>query len=138
LALSLLGKPQKIEATAKIGKTGVDENCSIRFSYSNGVKANLYSAIDETTPTSATLKFEKALVIINSRFHEPSSITIQSDGNEENIEFPVATHGYNFEAAHVQTMLTKDKKESDKMTFTKSLDLIELLDTIRSKIDLVY
>ena len=138
LALSLLGKPQKIEATAKIGKTGVDENCSIRFSYSNGVKTNLYSAIDETTPTSATLKFEKAVVIINSRFHESSSITIQSDGNEENIEFPVATHGYNFEVAHVQTMLANGNTESEKMTFAKSLDLIKLLDAIRKEIGLEY
>ncbi|TVZ27762.1 putative dehydrogenase [Gillisia sp. Hel_I_86] len=138
LALSLLGKPREIKANAKIGKTGVDENCTIEFSYSNGVKAHLYSAIDETTPTMATLKFEEAEVVLNTRFHEPSSITIQLDGNEETIEFPVTTHGYNFEATHLQTMLAEGKKESTKMTFAKSLDLIELLDAIRKEIGLVY
>ncbi|WP_010229388.1 Gfo/Idh/MocA family protein [Gillisia marina] len=138
LALTLLGKPQKIEATAKIGKTGVDENCKIAFFYANDVKANLYSAIDETTPTTATLRFEEAVVVLNSRFHEPSSITIQNDGKEETIEFPVTTNGYSFEAAHVQSMLANGNTESDKMTYTKSLDLIELLDAIRKKVGLVY
>ncbi len=138
LTLTLLGKPQKIEATAKIEKTGVDENCKMEFSYANDVKANLYSAIDETTPTTATLRFEEAVVVLNSRFHEPSSIIIQNDGKEETIEFPVTTHGYSFEAAHVQTMLDNGNIESDKMTFAKSLDLIELLDAIRKKVGLVY
>ncbi len=138
LALTLLGKPQTIEANAKIGETGVDENCKMVFSYSNGVKANLYSAIDKTTPTTATLNFEEAVIVINSRFHEPSSITIHKNGKEEIIEFPVTTHGYNFEAVHVQEMLDLDKMESDKMTFAKSIDLIEVLDIIRSKIGLVY
>ncbi|HSM63672.1 MAG TPA: Gfo/Idh/MocA family oxidoreductase, partial [Gillisia sp.] len=49
LTLSLLGYPEDIIAEASIGKTGVDENCTIQLLYSNGVKANLYSAINETT-----------------------------------------------------------------------------------------
>lgn len=138
LALSLLGKPDKITANAEIGITGVDENCSVNFEYTNGAKAHLYSAINKTTPTIATLIFEKAKVVINSRFHEPSSVTIESDGIIETMKFPVNTLGYDFEAIHVQKMLESNKIESDAMTFQKSLDLIEMLDAIRSKIGLVY
>lgn len=138
LALSLLGKPDKIIAQAEIGKTGVDENCFIDFEYTSGAKAQLYSAINKTTPTTAKLKFEKAEVVIHSRFHEPSSVSIESDGIIETMEFPVETHGYNFEAIHVQDMLKSNKNESNAMTFQKSLDLIEMLDTIRHKINLVY
>ncbi len=138
LALSLLGKPDKITAKAKIGITGVDENCSVNFEYTNGAKAQLYSAVNKTTPTIATLIFEKAKVVINSRFHEPSSVTIESDGIIETMKFPVNTLGYDFEAIHVQKMLESNKIESDAMTFQKSFDLIEMLDAIRSKIGLVY
>ena len=137
-ALTLLGKPDSIEAKATIGKTGVDENCSIQFKYDNGSVANLYSAIDETTPTEAVLVFEKAEIIINSRFHEPSSVQIRSKNKIETIDFEVNTHGYNFEATHVQQMLTENRLESTVMTFDKSLELISLLDSIREKIDLHY
>lgn len=138
LALSLLGNPEDITAKATIGSTGVDENCTVKLSYPNDVKANLYSAINETTPTTASLRFEKALVTINSRFHEPSSVNIQINDNVVTKEFPVTTHGYNFEAAHVQKMLEKDRIESDLMTFEKSKQLITLLDRIRKQINLEY
>ncbi len=138
LSLSLLGTPENIVAKATIGSTGVDENCTIQLSYSNGVKAKLYSAINETTPTTATLRFEKASVIINARFHEPTSVSIQTNGELETKEFPVTTHGYNFEAAHVQNMLEENRTESNLMTFEKSKQLISILDRIRKEINLEY
>jgi len=138
LALSLLGNPEEITAEARIGSTGVDENCTVKLSYSNGAKALLYSAITETTPTTATLKFEKAMLIINSRFHEPSSVSIETNGKLETKEFPVTTHGYNFEAAHVQKMLDENRTESNLMTFEKSKKLISILDRIRKEINLEY
>lgn len=138
LALSLLGIPKDLVAKATIGSTGVDKNCTIRLTYSNGVEAILYSAINETTPTTATLRFEEATVIINSRFHEPSMISIKFNGKLETKKFPVTTHGYNFEAAHVQKMLDEDRTESNLMTFEKSKQLITILDRIRKQINLEY
>lgn len=137
-ALTLLGKPDAIEAKATIGKTGIDENCCIQFNYNNGPIANLYSAIDETTPTEAILIFEEAEITIKSRFHEPSSVEIRSKEGNKNVTFDVNSHGYNFEAAHVQQMLTENRLQSTVMTFEKSLELIALLDRIREKIDLHY
>lgn len=138
LALSLLGYPENIAAEASIGSTGVDKNCSMQLYYPNGAKAVLYSAINKTTPITATLRFEKATVIINSRFHEPSSVSIQTKGNIETKEFPVTTHGYNFEAAHVQDMIEENRIESNLMTFEKSKNLISILDRIRKEINLEY
>lgn len=138
LALSLLGYPENITAEAKFGSTGVDENCNMQLSYANGAKADLYSAINETTPITATLRFDKATVIINSRFHEPSSVSIQTNENIETKEFPVTTHGYNFEAAHVQDMIKENRIESNLMTFEKSKNLISILDRIRKQINLKY
>ena len=138
IALSLLGKPNKIKATAKIGKTGVDENCQVLFKYDRKVEAELNSSILEKTPTTALIQLEKATIHINSRFHEPSSVRIQTPDGEELKEFEVNTNGYNFEAQHVQEMLSQGRIESTEMSWKKSLDLIELLDEIRSKIGLEY
>lgn len=137
-ALTLLGKPDTISAKAEFSETGVDESCSIVFNYQNGVRAHLLSTINKTTPTTATITFEKATLTINRRFHEPTSITILHNDQEETISFDVKTNGYNFEAEHVQQMLAQGRTESTVMSFEKSLELIELLDGIREEIGLVY
>jgi predicted dehydrogenase len=137
-ALTLLGKPETISAKAEFGETGVDECCKIDFNYQNGVQAKLFSTIKKTTPTVATITFEDATVTINRRFHEPASVTILHNNQEETISFDVHTNGYNFEAEHVQQMLSKNRTESTVMSFEKSQDLIGLLDNIREEIGLVY
>ena len=137
-ALTLLGKPDTISAKAEFSQTGVDESSSIVFNYQNGVRAHLLSTINKTTPTTATITFEKATLTINRRFHEPTSVTILHNDQEETISFEANTNGYNFEAEHVQQMLAEGRTESTVMSFEKSLELIGLLDEIRKEIGLVY
>lgn len=138
LAMSSLGKPEKITAKATIGNTQIDEDCDVVFHYPNGVLAELGSSIVKQTPTTAVILLESARIIISSRFHEPASVTIITDQAEETKFFEVDTNGYNFEAEHVQEMLRKGETESDQMTFAKSLELIGLLDQIRAEIKLEY
>ena len=139
LALHTLGKPEKVEAKAEIGKTGIDEICEVIFSYSNGASADLKSSIVENTPITAEFELENAQVKILSRWHNPSTICITTTSGEV-IEksFEVASFGYEYEAAHVQEMLRKGRTESDVMTFDKSLELISTLDQIRKEIALEY
>lgn len=138
MALSLLGEPQKLSAKAIIGKTEVDEECDITFEYSQNVSAQLHSTVINNTPTTAEIEFEDARILVNTRFHEPSSLIIISNNQEALKEFPVDTNGYNFEATHVQEMLKQGRIESDKMSFDKSLQLIDLLDKVRAEIELEY
>ncbi|WP_062059342.1 Gfo/Idh/MocA family protein [Aquimarina longa] len=137
-ALSTLGYPDEIIATATLGKTGVDEDCTVALHYANGATASLYSAVIKETSTEAILELEKGTILINSRFQEPSSVTITKNGKSELIEFEVPTNGYNFEAIHVQEMLQQNRTESTIMSFEKSLQLITLLDTVRNQIGLHY
>ncbi|WP_198536998.1 Gfo/Idh/MocA family protein [Salegentibacter sediminis] len=138
LALSILGAPQKISAKASIGKTGIDEDCDINFEYPKNVQARLHSSVINNTPTIAEIELEKARIIVNTRFHEPSSLKIITNDREITKEFEVVTNGYNFEAAHVQEMLKQGRIESDEMSFEKSLLLIDLLDKVRAEIKLEY
>ncbi|MBW2960644.1 Gfo/Idh/MocA family oxidoreductase [Mesonia aestuariivivens] len=139
-AMTILGIPDTIEAEAKMSKTEIDEECSIVFHYKNGIKAKLKSSLLQETPTECHIKLENAHIKLTNRFHEPpSSLEITPDGEEnKRIKFPVTTLGYNYEAIHVQKMLSQNKIESDVMTFEKSLQLISLLDEIRKKIGLIY
>ncbi len=76
LALHTLGKPEKVEAKAQLGKTEVDEVCDVKFSYSDGVRAELHSNIIKDTPTIAEFELESASIKINSRWHEPTTVVI--------------------------------------------------------------
>ncbi|WP_299897417.1 Gfo/Idh/MocA family oxidoreductase [uncultured Aquimarina sp.] len=137
-ALSIIGIPEKIEASANFGETGIDEDCKIMLHYEDNVSADLFSSVVQKTETKAIIQLEHGTIIINSRFHEPSSVTITKDGDSKLYEFPVVTNGYNYEAIHVQNMLERGNIESTVMSFEKSLHLIELLDNVRKEIKLEY
>ena len=136
-ALTTLGIPEKIEAQATFFDNGADSSCDMTFHYPEA-KAFLKSTLLEETPTHAILECENATIHINSRFHEPSSVTIYQGDQEERIEFPRSTIGYSFEIEHFNDLLRNNQKESDIMTFEMSKKLIQLLDTVRNHIHLSY
>jgi len=138
VALSTMGYPTDIQASAQIGSTGVDETCSIELSYKNGATASLFSAITQDTNTEAIIELEHGTIHIHSPFYAPSSVTIICNGQSKEYKFDVLTNGYHYEALHVQEMLLQNKTESTVMTFEKSLQIIQLLDTVREKIGLYY
>ncbi|MCH4823295.1 Gfo/Idh/MocA family oxidoreductase [Gramella lutea] len=138
MAYSLLGMPNDLEAKAKFTETEVDINCDIKFNYKQGIQAKLYSTLEEKTPTTAEIELEKGKIVLNPRFHEPTSVTIFSEGKEENIDFGIETNGYNFEAEHVAKMILQGKTESDIWSLDHTRDLMNLLDQIREKIGLEY
>jgi len=82
--------------------------------------------------------FEKAEVKINTRFHEPSTVTITKYGQSETLDFNYKSIGYNFETDHFSQLLREGKKESPIMTYDFSKELMKLLDEVRAKIGLEY
>ncbi|MCG1036406.1 Gfo/Idh/MocA family protein [Polaribacter sargassicola] len=136
-ALSSLGNPVSIEAEASFFENGADSECNIIFNYKTA-KAFLKSTLLEKTPTKVIFTLEKAIVIINTRFHEPTTVSVIENGSEELIDFNYKTIGYNFETEHFNQLLREDKKESNIMTFEFSRNLIKTLDKVRNIIGLEY
>ena len=136
-ALSALGNPDSIDANATFFKNGVDSSCNIVFKYKN-TTATLKSTLLKETPTHAIFTFDKAIVKINTLFHEPTTVTIIENDKEETIDFNYTTIGYNYEIEHFNQLLREDKKESIIMTFEFSENLIKTLDKVRSIIGLEY
>ncbi|WP_299127795.1 Gfo/Idh/MocA family oxidoreductase [uncultured Winogradskyella sp.] len=137
-ALSTLGQPNLIEAKADFFENGADSECKMTFHY-NTCKAFLKSTIVAETKTEAIFKCEEGNIIINGRFHEASSVTlIDKHGNSELKTFDYNTIGYNYEIEHFNQLIRTNKKESDIMTFNKSIALISTLDKVREIIGLEY
>ncbi len=137
-ALSTLGMPVDVEAKATFFSNAVDSSCDIIFNYSNGVKAFLKSTLLEKTPTEAIFYCDRGIIKINSRFHQPSTITLFYDGKEEIIDFGYSTIGYNFEVLHFNQLLRENKTESPIMTFDFSRKIMMVLDDVRYLIGLEY
>ncbi|MDP5105548.1 MAG: Gfo/Idh/MocA family oxidoreductase [Polaribacter sp.] len=136
-ALSTLGKPTAIKADATFFDNGADSTCNMTFNYNN-TEAILKSTLVEDTATEAIFTCERGIIKINTMFHMPTTVTITENGKDEIIDFNYKTIGYNFETIHFNNLLRTDKKESDLMTFDFSINLIKILDEVRSIIGLEY
>jgi predicted dehydrogenase len=136
-ALSFLGKPERIDAEATFFENGTDSSCDIIFHYKEA-RAFLTSSLLEVTPVEAILQCEHATITIESRFHEPTNITVEENGTSKTIEFERPTFGYSYEIEHFNQLLRDGKKESDVMTFKRSRNLIKILDEVRNLINLEY
>ena len=137
-ALSTLGIPKNIEASATYFENGVDSSCDMVFEYDNNTKAYLKSTLLEDTPTHAIFHCEKGTLKINNQFHCPSTVTVTSNGKEKLTDFNYKTIGYNYEIIHFNELLRQGKTESNIMTFQFSQQLIKILDDVRNIINLHY
>jgi predicted dehydrogenase len=139
LALSILGKPLKINALAKISSTGVDENIAFNFQYENGAVAMGHASVTMDTNVDAVIYGEKGAIYFQPRFHHSKGLTVKMyDGKEQIFDFPFDGFGYQFEAAEVVKCLKNNALESPQMSHQFSMDLIETLDAVRREIGLVY
>ena len=138
LAFSLLGYPETIKAEATFAETGADKTCRIHFTFKNGASAELYSTIEENTPTTGKIILENGEITMLSRFHEPSDVQIESQDQSTVQEFKKELRGYYHEALHAGECILQDKKESDLWPLSKSLEFIKLLDEIRDKAEIHY
>ena len=139
-ALTSLGIPEEIKTLTDFSETGSEESISMIFKYKNGEMANLTSSFAVFSQVQTEYWFENGYMILNPKWHTPTNITIKKDDDEPQIIH--SGHepglGYHYEAAHVMECLDADKIESDKMSWQTSLDLMEILDSVRADAGIVF
>jgi predicted dehydrogenase len=143
IAMSVLGKPDYIDAYMKPAPTGVDEQCSVLFRYKNGAMAQLFTSFLTHLPTEAEINGSKGRLRLSTRFYAPESrleYYPERVDSKQMISFdrPTQGHGYQYEAQHVTDCLEQGLKESPVMTLNDTLELMSVLDEIRMKAGIVY
>jgi predicted dehydrogenase len=140
--LSILGRPDSIEASMTPSPEGVDEQCAVLFKYNNGAMAQLFSSLTTNMGTEADISGSKSRLRLTSRFYAPSATIELFTGREDSKQIiPVHKEpgsGYQFEARHVGECLRKGLKESPVMTHADSLLIMETLDRIRASAGIHY
>jgi predicted dehydrogenase len=141
-ALSVLGRPDSVEASMTPTSQGVDQQCAALFKYKTGAMAQLFSSLTSNLGTEADVGGTKSRVRLTSRFYAPSANIELFTGREETRQLiPVSREsgsGYQYEARHVGDCLRKDLIESPVMTHADSLLIMETMDRIRSVAGIHY
>jgi predicted dehydrogenase len=142
LAMSILGRPDEIEATMTPAATGVDEQCAVLFKYNNGAMAQLFSTFATDLATEADICGTEGRLRLTTRFFDTAARLEWYPGRLDTCEvIEVAKEegfGYQYEARHVSECLQKGLTESPVMRFADTLALMETLDAIRKAAGIKY
>lgn len=139
LAHMVLGRPDHIRSWAKISPEGVDENTGMVFGYDSGAVASLSCGITGETPLGGTVTGTTGRIELAGPFWCPGQATIYRAGAEPTIlPSGMVGNGYQYEAAEVQRCLAAGLTESPLVPHAVTLDVMDLLDTIRAQIGVSY
>jgi predicted dehydrogenase len=140
LACLLLGKPGNIKAIAALTDEGVDETCSMLFQYDSGQHATLESSLLAQSDLPAEITGEKGTIKILDPWYEKSNGIELNVYDEGKIVYPCQWegHGLYYEAQEMLHCLDQYQIESKMLPHSFSLSMMQVMDEIRSQINVTY
>lgn len=135
----VLGSPKSAHAHATLTDKGVDLQTSMGFEYSNGAHAILTCTMAARTAVTAVITGDLARIEIDGSFYSPNSFrVITRDGDATEYPSTYVGHGLKEEAKEFARIVRAGEIESPLMTHEKSIEIMELMDHIRSEIGVRY
>ncbi len=137
LAYLILGMPKEIMAKSNFLDNGTELQTSMLFHYDTA-QAVLYSGLTSASKMEAEISGSKGEIFIHPMWHQADGCSLLKDGNTEQFNFPRQGNGFVYEIEEVHQCLKANKLQSDLWSHQNSLDLAELLDTIREKCGITF
>jgi predicted dehydrogenase len=138
-ALTFMGVPSEVKATAIFGKTGSEESLSVIFGYIDDRMASLYSSFRTDIGIGCEIYCEKGNMIVARGRDMSQKVILELHGAEkEEFKFTPPAMGYHWEAEHVMDCLDKGLTESPVVPLSFSMDLMQTLDEIRKAAGIVF
>lgn len=130
--------PVRVDSSAHMGETGVDEQTSMILSYEGGAMAVLSCAVQTKTRHDATIYGTDGWIEIPEPFWRATHAVLHAGGEEILFEEPHLSNGYEYEAKEVADCLAAGRKESLILPLAESRRIIATLDAVRAQVGLVY
>src|SRR5690606_7695124 len=130
-------QPEQFVSHVHIGETGVDEQFSALFSYSDGRAATLNSAVRLGMQNDAYILGTKGHIFIPG-FLASKTATLHANGAKETFVYEGPEIGFAFEAAEANRCLREGLTESPIMPLDESVALMKTMDAMRKEWGLVY
>jgi len=138
-ALTFIGIPDEIKATATFGETGSEESLSAIFKYNTGSMATIYSSFRTNIGIGCDLLCEKGNLTISRGRDMNQRVILGLHGREkETFVFSPPALGYHWEAEEVMRCLDKGLTESPVVPLSFSIGLMKTLDNIRNSAGIVF
>jgi predicted dehydrogenase len=147
IAFSFLvfGKPDCWVGGCEINNAGVDVFNNIMLRYGDSKASFMSSSLNTISPYDLRIVGSEGLITIDPDFWRPGKASLySSDGTVfgqncvEVFEEPYYGSGFEYEIMEVGDNLRNNKKESDAYTLQETLDITELMETIRKKWGIRY
>ena len=138
LAYALLGKPKEMLAKSIFHEiTNCDVQSSMIFHYDDA-QAILYSSFMSESEMIACISGSEGEIYISNRWHQAQDYTLVKNGEEQKYDVPTTGMGFSHEIIECHNCIRNHQIESKLWSHQNSLDLISILDEVRSKVGLVY
>ncbi|MCM4168264.1 scyllo-inositol 2-dehydrogenase (NADP(+)) IolU [Arenibacter antarcticus] len=132
LTYLLLGKPDEVLSTSNFHDNGAEIQTSMIFKYPEA-HAVLYSGFTSGSEMKAQISGKKGTIVIPERWHQAQGYSVQRENEREEFTLPTQGKGYFHEINEVHACLAEGKLESALWSHQNTLDLIGLMDTVRSQ-----
>lgn len=140
LATMVFGEqPTRIQSSAVLGDTGVDDRSFYLFDYENGCRAELSSSFMHHAPVEGVVCGTEGYIRVPG-FPGAQELHIYRGGGEpEILKLPYSEgEGFVFEIAHAMECIAAGKLESHILPLSETLAVMQTMDTLRAQWGLVY
>ena len=140
LSYLLLGNPDKIFACGKVNESHIDETCGVTLEYDDGKYAMLESSIITQTQNNAWIYGSKGTIRVKRPWTEhPERIDVHIINAPTQEHYPSwQGRGFQYEIEDVIKCLRSNKIESSIIPHNASLDVVKIMDDVRSQLGIVY
>lgn len=138
-ALSFIGVPDEIKASALFAESGTEDSISVIFKYNDRRMATLYSSFRTSTGIGCGILCEKGNMTVSRGRDMNQKVILDLHGKEkQEFVFNPPAMGYHWEAEEVMKCLDEGRTESPVVPLSFSLDLIKTLDKIRRTAEVFF
>jgi len=132
-------KPEHIEALGKLADNGVDTMCAILLGYKTGI-ARLFTSSETSGAAEPVIYGDKGNIYLKNLYSPTEAKLILNTGEEiqtfAKLNYP--DEGFINEFDAVMNDIREGRLENEYITHDYTLEIMETLDTIRSRINLRY
>lgn len=139
IACALLGPAESVQAQAILSDAGVDMTTGFTIKHQSGTMSINSCTLRARTPSELTVSGTLGSVRMEGMFHLAQTLTVKlASGVTRSVATPFLGNGYVHEAIEAGRCLREGLLESPGMTHAETLDLMQVLDTIRAQIGVRY
>ncbi len=139
-ALMHFGKNiKRIESSCNLTELGIDDYNTISVYYDDGRVAQLTSAIYSRSDRKGIFWGEKGYIVVEN-INNPQQINVFDSDDKllKSIDVPAQITGYEYEVIEAMDLIQKGKKESISMPLDETIYVMDFMDDLRKKWNMIY